>query len=159
MKRTSMEGTMCPVARSLDVMGDWWSLLIVRDAHAGLRRFGEFQKSLGVAKNILSQRLRHLVSHGILEVRPASDGSAWQEYVLTQKGQGLFPILVALGQWGHAHCFEPGEARTKMLDKAHGLPLKPLEVRAADGRLLTSQDTRLSLEAPEGKPHKAGRAG
>ncbi|MCY1047342.1 helix-turn-helix domain-containing protein [Corallococcus sp. bb12-1] len=142
MKRTSMEGVACPVARSLDVIGDWWSMLIVRDAQLGLRRFGEFQKSLGVAKNILSQRLRHLVAHGILEVQPASDGSAWQEYVLTEKGQRLFPILVALGEWGREHCFQEGEVRTELRDKAHGLPLKPLEVRAADGRLLTSQDTR-----------------
>src|SRR4051812_14781635 len=136
MKRTSMEGAVCPVARSLDVIGDWWSMLIVRDAQAGLRRVGEFQKSLGGAKNILSQRLRHLVAHGVLEVQPASDGSAWQEYVLTPKGQSLFPILVALSQWGQEHCFEPGEHHTRMFDRVHGLPLKPLEVRAADGRPL-----------------------
>ena len=150
MKRTSMEGAACPVARSLDVIGDWWSLLIVRDAQYGLRRFGEFQKSLGVAKNILAQRLKHLVDHGILETQPASDGSAWQEYVLTEKGRSLFPILVALGQWGQAHCFEAGEPRTRVLDKAHGQPVKPLEVRAADGRVLTVQDVRLERPATQG---------
>ncbi|RKG95239.1 transcriptional regulator [Corallococcus sp. CA053C] len=149
MKRTSMEGVACPVARSLDVMGDWWSLLIVRDAMLGLRRFGEFQKSLGVAKNILSQRLKHLMAHGILEVQPASDGSAWQEYVLTQKGRRLFPVLVALREWGAEHCFEQGEPRTVMLDTAQGLPVKPLELRAADGRLLDLQDTRLVREPAE----------
>ncbi|NOK17835.1 winged helix-turn-helix transcriptional regulator [Corallococcus carmarthensis] len=159
MKRTSMEGAVCPVARSLDVIGDWWSLLIVRDAQAGLRRFGEFQKSLGVAKNILAQRLRHLVDHGILETRPASDGSAWQEYVLTPKGQSLFPIMVALSQWGVEHCFEPGERRTRMLDREQGLPLKPLEIRAADGRPITPQDVRLERPPPEGGPHTRGRAG
>ncbi|RKH96595.1 helix-turn-helix domain-containing protein [Corallococcus sp. AB038B] len=150
MKRTSMEGAVCPVARSLDVIGDWWSLLIVRDAQYGLRRFGEFQKSLGVAKNILAQRLKHLVDHGILETQPASDGSAWQEYVLTEKGQSLFPILVALGQWGQQHCFASGEPRTRVLDKAHGQPVKPLEVRAADGRVLTVQDVRLDRPATQG---------
>jgi DNA-binding HxlR family transcriptional regulator len=150
MKRTSMEGAVCPVARSLDVIGDWWSLLIVRDAQYGLRRFGEFQKSLGVAKNILAQRLKHLVDHGILETQPASDGSAWQEYVLTEKGRSLFPILVALGQWGQEHCFEEGEPRTRVLDKAHGQPVKPLEVRAADGRVLTVQDVRLDRPATQG---------
>ena len=73
MKRKSLDMEKCPIARTLDVIGDWWSLLIVRDALLGKRRFGEFQKSLGLAKNILSTRLRKLVSHGVLEVGPASD--------------------------------------------------------------------------------------
>jgi len=72
VKRTSLEGAACPVARALDAIGDWWSLLIVRDAFDGVRRFGEFQKSLGVAKNILSDRLRTLVAHEILAAAPAS---------------------------------------------------------------------------------------
>ena len=100
VKRTSFEEAACPVARSLDAIGDGWSLLIVRDAFDGLRRFGEFQKNLGMAKNILSDRLRTLTAHGILEAAPASDGSAYQEYVLTEKGRGLFPVIVGLRQWG-----------------------------------------------------------
>lgn len=76
MKRKSLEDAQCPVARTLDVIGDWWSLLIVRDAFDGVRRFSEFQKGLGMAKNILSTRLRTLVAHGVLETVPASDGSA-----------------------------------------------------------------------------------
>ena len=99
VKRTSFEEAACPVARSLDAIGDGWSLLIVRDAFDGLRRFGEFQKNLGMAKNILSDRLRTLTAHGILEAAPASDGSAYQEYVLTEKGRGLFPVIVGLRQW------------------------------------------------------------
>ncbi|TGR73418.1 transcriptional regulator, partial [Mesorhizobium sp. M1C.F.Ca.ET.189.01.1.1] len=95
VKRTSHQSADCLIARPLDAIGDWWSLLIVRDAFDGLRRFGEFQKSLGVAKNILSARLRNLVTHGILEIVPAPDGSAHHEYVLTQKGRGLFYVLVA----------------------------------------------------------------
>src|SRR5437763_17222064 len=100
MKRKSLEAATCPVARSLDAIGDWWSLLIVRDAFLGKRRFGEFQKSLGLAKNILSTRLRKLVSHGVLEAGPASDGSAYQEYVLAENGRRLYIVLVALRQWG-----------------------------------------------------------
>ena len=99
VKRTSFEGDECPIARSLDAIGDWWSLLIIRDALLGIRRFGEFQKSLGLAKNILTVRLRALVDQGILKTAPASDGSAYLEYVLTPKGRGVFPILVALRQW------------------------------------------------------------
>ena len=84
VKRTSHSGASCPVARPLDAIGDWWSLLIIRDAFDGLRRFGEFQKSLGLAKNILAARLRNLSEHGILDTAPASDGSAYQVYVLTK---------------------------------------------------------------------------
>jgi DNA-binding HxlR family transcriptional regulator len=82
----------CPVARSVDLIGDRWSLLIVRDAFDGMHRFGDFQRSLGVARNILSDRLRKLVDAGILATRAASDGSAYQEYVLTAKGEQLFPL-------------------------------------------------------------------
>src|SRR5579883_2919292 len=98
VKRTSFAGDTCPIARALDVLGDWWSLLIIRDALLGRRRFGEFQKSLGLARNILTTRLRTLVDQGILELKPASDGSAYHEYLLTAKGRGIFPILVALRQ-------------------------------------------------------------
>ena len=105
--RKSHRSAPCPVARPLDAIGDWWALLIVRDAFDGLSRFGEFQKSLGLSKNILADRLRNLVAHGILETAPAGEGSGYQHYVLTAKGRGLFPLLVALRQWGEDHCFEP----------------------------------------------------
>src|SRR5215813_2466577 len=100
MRRTNLSGADCPVARSLDVVGDWWSLLVVRDASLGLRRFGEFQRSLGLAKNILAARLRALVEGGIFTLEPAADGSAYQEYVLTDKGRALRPVLDALRVWG-----------------------------------------------------------
>src|SRR6202000_957697 len=99
MKRTSFAAADCPVARAVDAVGDWWALLIIRDAFLGKRRFGEFQKSLGAAKNILTPRLRALVDDGILTTVPASDGSAYHDYVLTPKGRGVFPVLVALRQW------------------------------------------------------------
>ena len=140
VKRTSMEGAECPVARSLDAIGDWWSLLIVRDAFDGLRRFGEFQRKLGMAKNILSARLRTLVAHGIFDLVPASDGSAYQEYVLTEKGQGLFPLIIVSRQWGEAFFYEAGEAHSRVVDRENGRPVRPLELRAEDGRLLGPQD-------------------
>ncbi|GLQ79310.1 transcriptional regulator [Mesorhizobium huakuii] len=144
VKRTSHHEADCLIARPLDAIGDWWSLLIVRDAFDGLRRFGEFQKSLGVAKNILSARLRNLVAHGILETVPAPDGSAHHEYVLTQKGRGLFYVLVALRQWGETYFSGPGEPYTFMVDIESGRPIKRLEVHAEDGRLLYPGDTRLA---------------
>jgi DNA-binding HxlR family transcriptional regulator len=143
VKRTSHKDTACPVARPLDAIGDWWSLLIIRDAFDGLRRFGEFQKNLGLAKNILSARLRNLVEHGILDTVPASDGSVYQEYVLTEKGRGLFPLLVALRQWGEDYFFEPDETHVLLVDRKRGLPVRRLELRAQDGRLLGPADTAI----------------
>ena len=144
VRRKSFSGAYCPSARSLDAIGDWWSLLIVRDAFDGMRRFGEFQKSLGVAKNILSSRLRNLVAHGILETAPAPDGSAHHEYVLTEKGRGLFYVLVALRQWGETYFSGPGEPYTFMVDIRTGRPIRRLEVHAEDGRLLAPGETRLA---------------
>jgi DNA-binding HxlR family transcriptional regulator len=143
MKRTSLEGAECPIARSLDVIGDWWSMLIIRDAFLGARRFGEFQKSLGLAKNILAVRLRALVDDGILTTAPATDGSVYQEYVLTPKGRGVFPVLVALRQWSEEFDDAPGEIATMLVDREKGRPVRKLELRSQDGRLLGGGDTML----------------
>jgi DNA-binding HxlR family transcriptional regulator len=150
VKRTSLEDAECPVARSLDSLGDWWSLLIIRDALIGIRRFGEFQKNIGLAKNILAVRLRALVERGILKTVPASDGSAYQEYVLTPKGRGVFPVLVALRQWSEEFCGERDGFATRLVDRSNGRPVKKLELRAADGRLLGAGDTELR-PTPAGK--------
>ncbi|MGX1757496.1 winged helix-turn-helix transcriptional regulator [Streptomyces lydicus] len=139
--RTRFDDSECPVARSVDAIGDWWSLLIVRDAFDGSRRFGEFQRSLGVAKNILTARLRTLVAGGVLESVPASDGSAYREYVLTPKGKALFPVIVALRQWGEENFFVPGEAHSQLVDRREGRHLRALEVLSADGRRLDPDDT------------------
>jgi DNA-binding HxlR family transcriptional regulator len=143
VKRTSLAGATCPIARALDVIGDWWSMLIIRDALLGRRRFGEFHRSLGLAKNILSARLRMLVDEGILTAVPAADGSAYQEYVLTEKGRGVFPILVALRQWSEAFDAHPDEIATILVDREKGEPVERLEIRARDGRLLQIGDTEL----------------
>lgn len=145
VKRISHRDALCPVARPLDAIGDWWSLLIVRDAFGGLRRFGEFQKSLGLAKNILSARLKNLVEHDVLETVPASDGSAYQEYVLTEKGRGLFPLLVALRQWGEDYFFQPTEDHVTLVDRKRGKPVRRLELRSQDGRLLEPEDTYVKM--------------
>ncbi len=130
----------CPVARALQVLGDRWALMILRDAFDGLRRFSEFQKNLGLAKNILASRLKLLVESGLLALQPASDGSAYKEYVLTEKGRSVFPIVVGLRQWGEHYLFEAGETRSALVDKTHERPLEALQVRAADGKVLAAQD-------------------
>ncbi|MGV7215938.1 winged helix-turn-helix transcriptional regulator [Bradyrhizobium sp. UFLA05-112] len=147
VKRTSFEGDSCPIARSLEAIGDWWSLLIIREALFGVRRFGEFQSKLGMAKNILATRLRALVDHGILKIAPASDGSAYSEYVLTPKGRGVFPVLVALRQWSEEFDDRPEEIATILVDRDKGRPVRRLELRAEDGRVLSAADTTLKARS------------
>src|SRR4029077_20393816 len=142
MRHKSFKANACPVARSLDTIGEWWSLLIVRDALGGIRRFSDFQKGLGLAKNVLSMRLKKLVACGILEQVPASDGSAYLEYALTPKGRELLPVLVALRQWGESYLFSRGEKRLHLLDKRTRKPPR-LEVKNAKGEILSANDLEL----------------
>jgi DNA-binding HxlR family transcriptional regulator len=140
MKRKSFAQAPCPVARSLDAIGEWWSLLIIRDALIGKRRFGEFQKSLGVARNILAARLRRLVACGILETVPAPGGTR-REYVLTDKGRELGMVLLALRLWGAKWLFE-AHARETLVDRASGEEIG-LELRTKDGRRVRPADIGL----------------
>ncbi|ACK49357.1 transcriptional regulator, HxlR family [Methylocella silvestris BL2] len=142
-KRTDVGKSGCGIARALQVVGDWWSLLIVRDAFSGRRRFSEFQKNLGLAKNILSVRLRKLVEEGIFTVQPDPDSALSHLYVLTPKGQQLGVILVALWQWGEENCFAPGELKYRMVDTLNRQPLTKLQLAAQDGRILGLQDFRV----------------
>lgn len=140
-ERKRMNASTCPVARALDVIGDRWSLLIVRDAFDGITRFGDFQKSLDVARNILASRLKALVEADVLAVQPASDGSAYQAYVLTARGRELFPVVVGLRQWGEGHLFRRGEKHSRLVERESGQRLARLEVRTADGRTLSADST------------------
>ncbi|MFK5735429.1 helix-turn-helix transcriptional regulator [Pseudomonas urmiensis] len=134
------QNNQCPVARALEVIGDRWALMILRDAFDGLRRFSEFQKNLGLAKNILASRLKLLLESELLQLQPASDGSAYKEYVLTEKGRSVFPIVVGMRQWGERYLFEAGEVRSQLVDSAQGQPVEVLQVRAKDGRALAPGD-------------------
>ncbi|MCJ8519045.1 DNA-binding HxlR family transcriptional regulator [Pseudorhizobium tarimense] len=144
VKRVSLWNAGCPVARSLDAIGDWWSLLIIRDAFHGKRRFGEFQTGLGISKGVLTVRLRDLVQRGIFETAPASDGTTYREYLLTAKGRGLFPVIVALRQWGEDFLFADGESHSLLVDRERGAPIARLKVRSADGRSLVWSDTKVT---------------
>ncbi|HDR9876435.1 TPA: transcriptional regulator [Burkholderia cenocepacia] len=140
-RQKSLADSPCPVARATDIVGDRWALLIVRDAFDGVRRFGDFRASLGVASNILSDRLKMLVDAGVFDVVPASDGTAYQEYVLTKKGEGLFPVIVMLRQWGEANLFARGERHSVLIDRGTGRAIRKLALRHDDGRPLKAADT------------------
>ncbi|KAB7775367.1 helix-turn-helix domain-containing protein [Xanthomonas protegens] len=141
--RPALPASPCPVARSADLIGDRWSLLIVRDAFDGVRRFGDFQRSLGMARNILADRLRKLVEAGILETREASDGSAYREYALSAKGEDLFAVVLALRQWGERHLFDHGERHSVLIDTRNGKPVARMLPRAADGTRLSPAVTEV----------------
>ena len=100
MQRTSFEGVNCSVAHCLDVVGEWWSLLIVRDAFLGVTRFDDFQARLGISRNILTQRLNRLVDNEILTRVRYQDHPPRSEYRLTSKGRDLWPVVTAMRQWG-----------------------------------------------------------
>ena len=106
VRRTSLAEMPCPVARTLDLIGEWWTILIVRDAFIGARKFEDF-KSTGIADNILAARLRRLVDEGVLERRAYQSRPERFEYVLTPKGRALLPVVAALANWGQTWTEKP----------------------------------------------------
>ena len=143
MQRRCLDDSTCPVARSLDSIGDWWTLLIVRDAMLGIRRFSDFQRSLGLARNVLSARLKKMVADGVMTMAPAGDGTSYQEYRLTEKGESLLPVLVAMRQWGERFLFAPGEPHPELVGRLSGKTLETMRVRDVDGQELGVADLGL----------------
>ncbi|MFE9579599.1 winged helix-turn-helix transcriptional regulator [Nocardia sp. NPDC006044] len=131
----------CPVARTVDLVGDRWSLLIVRDAMDGAATFTDFQQRLGIARNILTDRLRKLVDHGILSTSTAPGGKR-HSYELTAAGQDLFTVVVALRQWGERHAFTAGESHSVLVDR-DGHPLPRLRTENHEGKRATATNTRV----------------
>jgi DNA-binding HxlR family transcriptional regulator len=141
MKLKSFADMNCSLAQTLEVIGERWTLLILRDAFFGAKRFEQFQKSLGVARNILSARLKSLVDEGILEKR-AIDGGRF-EYLLTDKGLDLQPVLLSMTHWGDR--YKPasnGGGRPVFIERATGEPIAKMAVHAGDGRVLNPRDIK-----------------
>jgi DNA-binding HxlR family transcriptional regulator len=140
MARKRFAKMNCGIAQALEALGDWWTLLIVRDAFFGVRRFGDFQRSLGIAKNILSARLQHLVDHGIFErVDVGSEGERF-EYRLTPKGEALLPVLTALREWSDEWVFGRGHEPVIVRERRTGRRVAKLRVTDADGAPLARRD-------------------
>jgi DNA-binding HxlR family transcriptional regulator len=137
MRRKSFGNMQCPIARSLERVGEWWSILILRDASLGLTRFDEFQESLGIAPNILTRRLKALVEAGLLERRRYSERPPRDEYVLTEAGRDFRPVLWALLAWGNRH-FAPEGASVVVVDSKTGAQADPVLVDRNTGRLLAT---------------------
>lgn len=130
----------CSVAQTLEILGDWWTLLIIREAFLGTRRFADFQQHLEIAKNILSQRLRHLVDHGIFERVDVGTHGKRYEYVLSPKGKDLATILTALRQWGDRWIFGEGNEPLIVLDRRTNRPVPRVRILDEEGKPLRSSD-------------------
>lgn len=133
MGRKRFADMNCGVAQALEALGDWWTLLIVRDAFFGARRFGEFESNLGIAKNILSARLRRLVDHGVLKRVAAGTVGDRYEYHLTPKGEALLPVLIALREWSDQWVFGRGNEPLILRERATGRRLPRLRITNRDG--------------------------
>jgi DNA-binding HxlR family transcriptional regulator len=136
MQRKSFDGMPCPIARSLEHVGEWWSMLILRDAAKGPTRFDDFQKSLGIAPNMLSRRLNGLVEAGFLERRRYSERPPRDEYVLTELGQDFRPVLWAILAFGNRHFAPEGES-VVLVDAETGLRADPMLVDRVSGKEMT----------------------
>ncbi|MCF2527666.1 winged helix-turn-helix transcriptional regulator [Yinghuangia soli] len=154
----------CPIAHTLDLVGEKWSLLIVRDAANGVRRFDDFRRHVGLSDAVLADRLRKLVGHGVLETRPYRDAGsrARLEYLLTPKGWDLWPVLLALKHFGETHAGDPRGLMMEVRHRDCGAPVRLVAECAAGHGALTSRDA-VATPGPAARPlterSGAGRAG
>jgi DNA-binding HxlR family transcriptional regulator len=143
MRRTRFDDWDCSVARTVDILGDWWTPMIIRQAFLGARRFEQFTEGLGVPRNVLTERLNRLVDEGILERRAYQERPLRHEYRLTDKGVGLYPVIVALLQWGNRWLdWEGDEPPVQLVDRDTGAPLDPVLVDGSTREPLDPYRTR-----------------
>lgn len=136
MKRKTFERAPCAIARSLDILGDWWTPLILRECLYGVHRFDDLQRWLGIGRNILTRRLATLVRQGVLERRPYQLRPLRHAYHLTQKGHDAAAVLLALMRFGEQWCFESGREPVILYDRRTGKRVRPKLVDAQTGRPL-----------------------
>lgn len=141
----------CGLPQALEVMGERWSFMILRASFNGLRHFEEFLTELGIARNILSNRLAKLVEHEILKREPCEDDRRKIEYRLTEKGFDLLPAMIALRQWGQKYGAEPVVEDPVLVDERDRLPVGPVSILSHDGRILDHVGLNLVKRGDLGK--------
>ncbi|WP_421911671.1 winged helix-turn-helix transcriptional regulator [Marinobacter sp.] len=151
MARKRFDDSNCSVARALNEVGDWWSLLVVLHAMYGTRRFVDFQQELGIARNILCDRLSRLVDNQVLKKVEVGEHGSRCEYRLTEKGRDLFPTVVALRQWGDKWNPSPEQAPLDLRDRETGKPIRQIEVQSIDGQPLSVRDVFVKESVPKTK--------
>lgn len=122
MRKASFADMQCSVAQSLEIVGEWWTMLILRDAFLGVGRFDDFVERLGISRNVLTNRLDTLVTHGVLERRPYDEARGRNDYLLTDKGRALWPVLNALRQWGDEWIYGAGNEPLLLEHRSCGSP-------------------------------------
>lgn len=166
MKRTPFAAWPCSIARAVDIVGDWWTPLVLREMFYGLKRFDEFERTLGIGRNILTQRLNRLVAEGLAERVPYQDKPLRHEYLLTEMGRDFFPVLAAMSRWGNrwlapegafvvfhhacghstqaevvcAHCGDPLEMADIQVGLGPGYPARHRDAALATGRFVDRPD-------------------
>jgi DNA-binding HxlR family transcriptional regulator len=142
MQRKSLSDMACSLARALDEVGEWWSLLIIQECTYGSMRFDEFQKRLGIARNVLTARLERLTALDIIERFPLPDKPGISGYRLTRKGEELYPVLVVLKQWGDKWLAPGGKPHISLVDEAYREAVEPVSIIAQSGERLSFRQIR-----------------
>ena len=143
MRRTRFSDWDCSVARATDILGDWWTPLVVRSALLGVRRFDDFVEMLGIPRNVLTERLARLVDEGILRKVAYQENPVRHEYRLTEKGLGLYPVIVTLLEWGNDFFEWPeGEPPVHLVDRDTGEVIEPLLIDRRTGEPLDPRRTK-----------------
>jgi len=143
VKRSRSNNKECSIARAMEVVGDRWSILLLREAYYGTRRFDEFQYYLGVAPNILSARLKKFVDLGMMTREPLPEHGGRYEYVLTAKGRDFFPTYLALKKWGDDWLAEPAGPQVVFRDRASGRQIEYPTLHSARGEPLQLEDVEI----------------
>lgn len=150
MSKTNACQGNCPIARVTALLGDGWSLMIIREAFLGSRKFNDFERRLGIARNILTDRLRKLVEAGLLERKTSETDRRVVEYKLTRSGRALFPVLIALSQWVEEYLGDPSHS-VCFIEGATGEEIQRMSVLSADGRELDATELAM-LPGPDADP-------
>ncbi|MDX2011000.1 MAG: helix-turn-helix domain-containing protein [Myxococcaceae bacterium] len=145
MRRTRFQDWPCSVARTVDLLGDWWTPLVLREAFYGVRRFDDFQQGLGVARNILTERLTRLCDEGLLRKEPYSDAPLRHEYRLTDKGRAFFDVILVMMRWGDDWLSGDAGAPIELVDRATGRLVEPVVV---DRHTMAPIDPRAVVARP-----------
>jgi len=144
MRRTRFDAAPCPIARTTDLIGDWWTPIVMREAFLGRRRFDDFQKALSLSRGVLTQRLGRLVDEGLLEKRLYEERPPRYEYVLTDKGRAFYPVLAAMWRWGSDWLWEEGaDPPLALYDKDSGRPVRPVVVDEHTGEPIDVRRVRV----------------
>jgi DNA-binding HxlR family transcriptional regulator len=153
MRRTRFDEWPCPIARTTDLVGDWWTPLVMREAFYGCRRFEQFQERLQVNRATLSARLIRLVDDGLLEKRQYDERPVRFEYVLTDKGRAFWDVLAAMWRWGEDWLFEPGEQNVRQVRRDTGEPIRYQVIDENSGEHIESRNLAIEFRGRSGRWH------